>query len=134
MVRINWLTGMGLTLLIPVVAYQIDRIIALTVGRQFAAGALLVIVQLTAAVTSLYGIANRAALQSMGRHVELLRVVMLATGAFFLFFLATISSLGALSASLAHLVFNLVWLAGTLTVLKRGMEEGRRAKGASIAT
>ncbi len=133
-VRVNWLTGMGLTLLIPVVAYQIDRIIVLTVGRQFLAGALLVVIQLVAAVTSLYGIANRAALQSMGRHTGLLRVVMLATGAFFLFFLATISTLGALSASLAHLVFNLVWLAGTLTVLKRGMEEGRRVTGASVAT
>ena len=122
-VRVNWLTGIGVTLLIPIVAFNIDWIIALTIGAEFVDGAILVILQLTAAVTALYGIANRAALQSMGKHAELLWIVLLSTGAFFAFFLLAIHPLGTISASLGHLTFNIAWLTGTTIIVRRGLQE-----------
>ncbi|MDH3662636.1 MAG: lipopolysaccharide biosynthesis protein, partial [Alphaproteobacteria bacterium] len=122
-VRVNWLTGIGLTLLIPIVAFNIDWILTLTVGEQFVDGAMLVVLQLTAAITMLYGIANRAALQSMGKHAELLWVVLLSTAAFFTFFLLAIKPLGVISASLGHLLFNVVWLIGTTIIVKHGLRD-----------
>ena len=122
-VRLNWLTGIGITMIIPIVAFNIDWVLSNTFGDEFVNGAMLVIMQLTAAVTTLYGIANRAALQSMGKHAELLWVVLLATATFFSFFLALILPLGVISASLGHLAFNLVWLVGTTILVRRGLQD-----------
>lgn len=127
--RVNWLTGLALTLLIPLAALNIERIIAMTVGAEFADGAHLVIMQLTAAVVMLYGITNRAALQSMGKHTQLLWVVIAATLVFFAILLPAIQLLGVLGASVTHLAANLVWLAGTVTVLRRGLQEAEVGGG-----
>ena len=121
--RVNWLTGLGVTLLIPLAALNIEWIITRTVGAEFTGGAHLVIVQLTAAVAMLYGIANRAALQSIGKHTQLLWVVVAATLVFFILLLPAIKVLGVIGASVMHIVANLVWLAGTVTVLRRGLKE-----------
>ena len=126
---VNWLTGLPLTMLIPLAALNIEWIIARTVGAQFAGGAHLVIVQLTAAVIMLYGIANRAALQSIGKHNQLLWVVITATVVFFALLLPAIQALGVIGASATHIVANLVWLAGTVTVLRRGLQEAEAKDG-----
>lgn len=130
-IRLNWLTGVGVTMTIPIVALNIDWILSVTFGAEFVKGAMLVIFQLIAAVTTLYGIANRAALQSMGKHTELLWIVLLSTAAFFAFFLALIQPLGVISASLGHLAFNLVWLVGTTMLIRRALQD-TAAKAASV--
>ena len=131
--RLNWLTGLGLTLLIPLAALNIDWILPLAVGEDFAEGGHLVVAQLAATVTALYGIANRAALQSMGRHAELLWIVMLSTAAFFAVFLLTITPFGAIGASLGHLSFNLVWLAGTTVLVRQGLRQAMAGETAADA-
>jgi len=127
-IRLNWMTGVGVSMIIPVVAFNIDWIISTTFGDTFVKGAMLVIFQLTATVTTLYGIANRAALQSMGKHAQLLWVVLVSTATFFSVFLALILPIGVISASLGHLAFNLVWLIGTTLVIRRGLAEATASK------
>jgi O-antigen/teichoic acid export membrane protein len=108
------------------VALNIDLVLGLTVGPDYADAAVLVILQLIATTTALFGTALRPALLSMGLEVRLLKVVIVATLGFYATLAVLLPMLGVVGASIAHIVLNTVWLlAASLAFVKQIRQETR---------
>jgi len=110
--------GTGLVVL-AAIAIDPSLILRLFAGEAFAMIANLLLVQLTAVVIFMFGLALRPALYSMERDGALLRAVAVATLVFFVTFFALVPWLGVMAASLGHAAFNLVWLALCLSTFRR---------------
>ncbi|NJO35700.1 MAG: hypothetical protein HC869_24095, partial [Rhodospirillales bacterium] len=101
------------------VAIAPDLILRLFAGEAFADLSGLLLVQMLAVVIFMFGLALRLALYSMERDVALLKIVALATAAFYLTFFTLMPWAGVMAASLGHCAFNLVWLGLCLHVFRR---------------
>ena len=108
-------------LLVLVLALDPERIVALIAGSEFAAAGLPMVVQLAAVTIFLCGSAFRPALMTMGLQVEQLKIALVAAFAFYCSMVAAIPVWGVLGASLAHVVFSVVWLPATLWLFVRGI-------------
>jgi O-antigen/teichoic acid export membrane protein len=114
------------------VALNIDLVLKLTVGPDYAGAALLVILQLIATTTTLFGTALRPALLSMGLEVRLLKVVIVATLSFYATLVVLLPLLGVVGASIAHIVLNTVWMvAASMAFVRQIRQESR--PGAVVA-
>lgn len=98
-------------------------LLRLTVGPEFVAAAPLVIIQMFAVTLTMTGSAARSALLAMGRQNEVLRTVMIATGAFHVTALVMIPAIGAMGANVAHIVLGLIWLVGMAHEFRRALQE-----------
>jgi len=120
--RINLVTGVVGVLAFAVVAPNAELLIESVFGPSFLDASLVVILQLLGVSLMMFGIATRPALQSMGLHSQLLLVVVAATIVFYLVLASAISQVGVISASLAHISFAVVWLAGTCAIMWKGLK------------
>lgn len=116
LMQINAVVGGLATVALVVVALNVDLVIETTVGASYRDAGILVILQLVATTTALYGIGYRAALLSMGMQIAVLKIVIVATLAFYGMLFLAIPYLGVIGASLGHVVLNIVLLAGMLGV------------------
>lgn len=124
--RINLATGVACVLVLAVVAPNAELLVRILAGDKFLEAASIVTLQILGVCLIMFGTVIRPALQSMGLHTQLLKIVIVATAAFYAFLLLTVTDLGIASASIAHIVFAVVWLAGTGYVLQKGLKkEGR---------
>jgi O-antigen/teichoic acid export membrane protein len=94
-------------------------VLGLTVGPDYADAATLVILQLLATTTALFGTALQPALLSMGLQVVLLRTVIVATLGFYATLVVALPLLGVVGASIAHIVSNTLWLVCAITLFGR---------------
>jgi O-antigen/teichoic acid export membrane protein len=109
------------------VALNIDLVLRLTVGPDYAGAALLVILQLIATTTTLFGTALRPALLSMGLEVRLLKAVIVATLGFYATLMVLLPLLGVVGASIAHIVLNTVWLVAASMAFVRQIRQETRS-------
>jgi O-antigen/teichoic acid export membrane protein len=109
------------------VALNVDLVLGLTVGVEYADAGILVILQLIATTTALFGTALRPAMLSMGLQVQLLKIVIVATLGFYATLLTLLPVLGVVGASIAHIVLNTLWLAAACLIFVRRIREETRA-------
>jgi O-antigen/teichoic acid export membrane protein len=124
--QIDLITGALAAAVLAAVGLNIDLVLQLTVGPDYAAAGILVILQLLATTTALFGTALRPALLSMGLQVLLLKIVIVATLGFYATLVLLLPLLGVVGASIAHIVLNTLWLvAACLIFARRIRQEGR---------
>jgi O-antigen/teichoic acid export membrane protein len=109
--RVNLASGALAAAGLVLVALSVDRVLVLAVGEAFAGARGALLLQMAAVTLALGGISLRPALLSMGLQRPLLHAVVVASVAFYACLLIAVPMLGVIGASLAHLVFNGVWLA-----------------------
>ena len=133
-VQIDLITGALAVGVLAAVALNIDLVLDLTVGRDYADADILVILHLLATATALFGTALRPALLSMGLQVLLLKIVIVATVGFYVTLLALLPLLGVIGASIAHIVLNTLWLlAACLVFARRIRQETRSGDAVAVA-
>jgi O-antigen/teichoic acid export membrane protein len=129
--QIDLLTGGLAACVLAGVALNTDLVLRLTVGPDYADAAILVILQLLATTTALFGTALRPVLLSMGLQILLLKIVIVSTLAFYATLAIALPLLGVVGASLAHIVQNGLWLlAARWSFVRRIREEARAAAAA----
>ena len=118
----------------PAVALNVDLVLGLTVGAEYADASILVILQLIATTTALFGTALRPAMLSMGLQVQLLKIVIVASLGFYATLLTLLPVVGVIGASIAHIVLNTLWLcAACLIFVQRIREEIRACDAVPVA-
>jgi O-antigen/teichoic acid export membrane protein len=117
--QIDLITGALAAAVLAAVGLNIDLVLQLTVGPDYAAAGILVILQLLATTTALFGTALRPALLSMGLQVLLLKIVIVATFGFYATLVVSLPMLGVAGASIAHIVLNALWLLGAAVLFVR---------------
>jgi O-antigen/teichoic acid export membrane protein len=117
--QIDLITGALAAAVLAGVGLNIDLVLGLTVGPDYADAAILVMLQLIATTTALFGTALRPALLSMGLQVQLLKIVIVATVGFHATFAGLLPLLGVVGASTAHIVSNTLWLIGAVIMFLR---------------
>jgi O-antigen/teichoic acid export membrane protein len=133
-VQIDLITGALAVGVLAAVALNIDLVLDLTVGRDYADADILVILHLLATATALFGTALRPALLSMGLQVLLLKIVIVATVGFYVTLLVLLPLLGVIGASIAHIVLNTLWLlAACLVFARRIRQETRSGDAVAVA-
>ena len=124
--QVDLLTGGLAACVLAGVALNTDLVLRLTVGAAYADAAILVILQLLATTTALFGTALRPVLLSMGLQILLLKIVIVSTLAFYATLAISLPMLGVVGASLAHIVQNGLWLlAARFFFVRRIREEAR---------
>ena len=124
--QVDLLTGGLAACVLAGVALNTDLVLRLSVGAEYADAGILVILQLVATTTALFGTALRPVLLSMGLQMMLLKIVIGSTFAFYATLALALPLLGVAGASLAHIVQNGLWLvAARLTFTRRIREEAR---------
>jgi len=108
--HVDLLTGGLAGCVLACVALNADLVLNLSVGAEYADAALLVILQLVATTTALFGTALRPVLLSMGLQVLLLKIVIVSALGFYATLAVSLPLLGVVGASLAHIVQNGLWL------------------------
>lgn len=93
-----------------------DFLVHFVFGSDFAAAAPLMTVQVLAVVLFLAGNTLNPALLSIGADRSLTRITLAATAAFFAAFAPFVYVFGLVGANMSHVLFNLIWLLGCLTV------------------
>jgi O-antigen/teichoic acid export membrane protein len=128
------LIGGGLALgVLAGIALNVDLVLGLTVGPDYADAGVLVILQLFATTTALFGTALRPALLIMGLEVPLLKVVIVATLGFYATLAVSLPMLGVVGASIAHIVLNTVWLlAASMAFARRIRQETRSGEAVAV--
>jgi O-antigen/teichoic acid export membrane protein len=121
--RINWGGGALAAGAVLTVALYGDLIIRLSVGSEFLAAANLVTLQTIGVGMFLFGVALRPALFSMGMQIRFLQIVTLSTICFFVALVAAVPVIGVYGASLAHVVYNLVWFVAMQAALAQGIRQ-----------
>ena len=81
------------------VALNVDLVLHLTVGAEYADAGILVILQLIATTTALFGTALRPAMLSMGLQVQLLKIVIVASLGFYATLLTLLPVVGVIGAA-----------------------------------
>jgi O-antigen/teichoic acid export membrane protein len=112
------IAALGLAL----VSLDVDRVLGATVGRSFADAGGPLLLQMAAVTLALGGAALRPALLSMGLQRRLLYAVIIASVGFYGCLLIAVPTMGVLGASLAHVIFNGVWLVVCLGVFRSGLQ------------
>jgi O-antigen/teichoic acid export membrane protein len=102
-----------------VVALNIEPLVQLFFGKDFLVAAPLIVVQGFAIVLFLAGNTLNPALLSMGRDNALVLISLTASAIFFVVFVPFLKIFGVMGGSIAHVVFNVVWLTGCILVLLR---------------
>jgi O-antigen/teichoic acid export membrane protein len=116
-----------------VVAFNADLLITLTMGAEFTAAAVPLVLQTLGVVLFLFGTALRPALFSMGMQVRLLQIVTLSTICFYVTLPIAVYSFGLYGAPLAHIAYNLVWLVAMRAAFVEGVRQGPAGQdGASV--
>jgi O-antigen/teichoic acid export membrane protein len=110
-----------------VVALNIDVVLGATVGSDYSGAGILVVLQLLATTTALFGTALRPALLSMGLQVLLLKIVIVATVGFYVTLAISLPTLGVVGASIAHIVLNTLWLLAACVVFARRIRQEVRS-------
>jgi O-antigen/teichoic acid export membrane protein len=108
--RIDLVTGGLAACVLLGVALDTDLVLDLTVGPEYAAAAPLVLLQLLATTTALFGTALRPVLLSMGLQTPLLKIVIVSALGFYATLAVSLPLLGVVGACLAHIVQNVWWL------------------------
>lgn len=126
-VQIDLITGGLAAGVLAAIALNVDLVLALTVGRAYADAGVLVILQLIATTTALFGTAVRPALLSMGLQVLLLKIEIVATLGFYITILAALPLLGVIGASIAYIVFNTLGLVGAWLAFAKRVRQVSRA-------
>jgi len=124
------IAALGLAL----VALDVDQLLGATVGSSFAEADGPLLLQMAAVTLALGGIALRPALLSMGLQRRLLYAVMIASLGFYGCLLIAVPTMGVLGASLAHVIFNGVWLVICLTIFQRHLRTSTAAESLAEAT
>jgi O-antigen/teichoic acid export membrane protein len=117
--QIDLITGALAAAVLAGVGLNVDLVLGLTVGPDYADAAILVILQLLATTTALFGTALRPALLSMGLQVALLKIVIVATLGFYATLVVALPLVGVVGASIAHIVLNALWLIGAVVLFVR---------------
>jgi O-antigen/teichoic acid export membrane protein len=117
--QIDLITGALAAAVLAGVGLNVDLVLGLTVGPDYADAAILVMLQLIATTTALFGTALRPALLSMGLRVQLLKIVIVATVGFYATLALSLPLLGVVGASIAHIVLNTLWLIGAVILFMR---------------
>jgi O-antigen/teichoic acid export membrane protein len=125
--QIDLITGALAAAVLAAVGLNIDLVLQLTVGPDYAAAGILVILQLLATTTALFGTALRPALLSMGLQVLLLKIVIVATFGFYATLVVSLPMLGVAGASIAHIVLNTLWLLAACVVFARRIRQETRS-------
>jgi O-antigen/teichoic acid export membrane protein len=99
--------------------FAAEPLVRWSAGPEFAGATPLIVVQMLAATLTLTGMAVRSALLAMGRHRQVLAVVLIGTVAFHCSALVFIPRIGAMGANLAHIVLGMVWVIGLTMVFRR---------------
>nr|WP_157926364.1 lipopolysaccharide biosynthesis protein [Sphingomonas koreensis] len=108
-----------------------DIAIRLIAGPEFEDAAGPLVVQSIAALLFLAGSALRPALMTMGLQPKVLGVAIVAGTAFFVTLYVAIPALGVSGAGIAHIAFNLLWLAGSLALFAGAMRRERAVADAA---
>lgn len=122
--------GIGVTFVLGVI-FAGDIAIRLIAGPEFEDAGVPLIVQSVAAFLFLAGSALRPALMTMGLQPKVLGVVLVAGVTFFVTLYVATPALGVSGAGAAHIVFNLIWLAGGLTLFVVALRRERAAQDAT---
>jgi O-antigen/teichoic acid export membrane protein len=130
-IQIDLITGGLAAGVLAAVALNIDLVLGLTVGPDYADAGILVILQLLATTTALFGTALRPALLSMGLQVLLLKIVIVATFGFYATLVVLLPMLGVVGASIAHIVLNTLWLLAACLIFARRIRQETRS-GAAV--
>jgi O-antigen/teichoic acid export membrane protein len=117
--QIDLITGILAAAILAGVGLNVDLVLGLTVGPDYADAATLVILQLLATTTALFGTALQPALLSMGLQVLLLKTVIVATLGFYATLVVALPLFGVVGASIAHIVLNTLWLVCAITLFGR---------------
>jgi O-antigen/teichoic acid export membrane protein len=117
--QIDLITGILAAAILAGVGLNVDLVLGLTVGPDYADAAILVILQLLATTTALFGTALQPALLSMGLQVLLLKTVIVATLGFYATLVVALPLFGVVGASIAHIVLNTLWLVCAITLFGR---------------
>jgi O-antigen/teichoic acid export membrane protein len=117
--QIDLITGILAAAMLAGVGLNVDLVLGLTVGPDYADAAILVILQLLATTTALFGTALQPALLSMGLQVLLLKTVVVATIGFYATLVVALPLLGVVGASIAHIVLNTLWLVCAIILFGR---------------
>jgi O-antigen/teichoic acid export membrane protein len=128
--QIDALTGGLAACVLAAVALNADLALRLTVGSAYTDAAILVILQLLATTTALFGTALRPVLLSMGLQILLLKIVIVSTIAFYATLAIALPLLGVVGASLAHIVQNGLWLLAARWFFVRRIRQEARAAAA----
>jgi O-antigen/teichoic acid export membrane protein len=129
--QVDLLTGGLAGCVLAGIALNVDLVLDLTVGEEYADAALLVILHLFATTTALLGTALRPVLLSMGMQVLLLKIVIVSALGFYAMLAVSLPWLGVVGASLAHIVQNGLWLlAARFAFARRIGHEARLVEGA----
>ena len=126
-IQIDLVTGGLAAGVLAGIALNIDLVLGLTVGPDYADAGILVILQLLATTTALFGTALRPALLSMGLQVQLLKIVIVATLGFYATLAVALPLLGVVGASIAHIVLNTLWLLAACVVFARRIRQEARS-------
>ena len=126
-VQIDLIAGGLAAGMLAAIALNVDLVLRLSVGPEYAGAALLVILQLIATTTALFGTALRPAMLSMGLQMQLLKIVIVATLGFYVTLVTLLPVLGVVGASVAHIVLNTLWLGAACLVFVRRIREEIRA-------
>jgi O-antigen/teichoic acid export membrane protein len=94
-----------------------------TAGPEFAAAAVLAMVQMFAVALSLSGSAVRTGMLAMGRQPTVLKIVLVATAAFHLTALALVPQFGPIGANIAHVVMATIWLVGLMVAFRSALRD-----------
>jgi O-antigen/teichoic acid export membrane protein len=132
--QVDLLTGGLAACVLAGVALNTDLVLRLSVGPEYAEAGILVVLQLVATTTALFGTALRPVLLSMGLQILLLKIVIASTFAFYVTLGMSLPMLGVVGASLAHIVQNGMWLvAARITFIRRIRHETRSAELVPLA-
>lgn len=123
--------GLGVAFLV-VVCFNAELLITLTMGSQFTAAAVPLVLQTLGVVVFLFGTALRPALFSMGMQVRFLQIVTLSTICFYVTLLIAVPSFGIYGAPLAHIVYNLVWLVAMRAAFVEGIRQGPASQESTV--
>ena len=115
--------GIGIVFL-PFIVFETDLVIRLTVGDEFAAAAVPLILQTVSSCLFLFGTALPPALFTMGMQVRFLQILTVSTVCFYVALLIAVPSFGIYGAPLAHIAYNLVWLIAMRVAFVEGIRQG----------
>ncbi len=129
--QVDLLTGGLAACVLAGVALNTELVLRLSVGPEYKGAAILVILQLLATTTALFGTALRPVLLSMGLQILLLKIVIASTLAFYATLAISLPLLGVVGASLAHIVQNASWLLAARLAFARRIRHEARSVAAS---
>lgn len=109
-----------------------DPFLRIVAGPQFVAAAPLLIVQLVAVTLTISGVATRSALLARGWERRVLEVVVATTACFFAVAVVMIPLVGAMGATIAHVISGLVWIIGLTSALRKALPRQGLPRAAHI--